>query len=96
MEKHLIIWQKKAQKAFNDQMFWYYEHTNSQFAATFMENIIETVRQIASMPTIGRLEKVDRNKVYRSLPSHPKCRILYWYDEEEVHIVDLVFAARNR
>ena len=46
MEKRLVIWQKKAQKAFDAQMLWYYLNTNKQFAATYFKNITATVKHI--------------------------------------------------
>lgn len=95
MGKRLVIWQKKAQKAFDAQMFWYYLNTNEQFAATFFKNTTATVKHLSEMPSIGRLEKEDGKRIYRSFPSHPKCRILYWYNDKELHIVDLLFAACN-
>ena len=27
----------------------------------------------------------------QAFPSHPKCRIYYWYDEKELHITGLRF-----
>ncbi len=95
MGERVVIWQKKAKTAFNNQLFWYYLNTNKQFAATFFRNITETVSRISKMPSIGQLEKEDEKRIYRSFPSHPKCRILYWYNDTEIHIVDLLFAASN-
>lgn len=95
MEKYLVIWQRKAQRAFDNQMLWYYLNANKQFAATFFRNITETVERISEMPSIGQLEKEEGKRIYRSLLFHPKCRILYWYDDNELHIIDLLFANRN-
>ena len=65
MEKYLVIWQRKAQRAFDNQMFWYYLNANKQFAATFFRNITETVSRISKMPSIGQLEKEDEKRIYR-------------------------------
>lgn len=62
MEKYLVIWQRKAQRAFDNQMLWYYLNANKQFAATFFRNITETVERISEMPSIGQLEKEEGKK----------------------------------
>ncbi len=95
MGKYLVIWQKKAQRSFDEQMLWYYLNANKQYATTFFRNITKTISHISRMPSIGRPEKENGERVYRSFPSHPKCRILYWYNDTELHIVDLLFASRS-
>ena len=47
------------------------------------------------MPTIGRYKKISSNKTYRELLTHPKSKIVYWYDYKEIHILNIVFSDTN-
>ena len=91
MGKRRIVWSKIALNAYYDQAFWHKINKGEQFVRSFVRNIRETVEKIADMPTISRLEPERNKKQYRSFPSHPKCRIYYWYNEEELHITGLRF-----
>lgn len=91
-----VVWNKKALKAFKAQALWYRENTSYQYIKTFSYNICKTVAAISAMPSIGRIEKVVGNRTYRSIPSHPKSRIYYWYNENEIRIVDIIFSAESR
>ena len=88
-----VVWTKTALRAFYDQVFWYRMNMGEQFVRTFVRNIQETVEKITAMPSMGRLEAELKKseRPCRSLLSHPKCRIYYWYTEKEVHIIRLRF-----
>ena len=91
MGKRRIVWGKMALQAYYKQAFCYKTNKGDQFVQSFVRNIHETIEKIAIMPTIGRPESQKNRKQYRSFPSHPKCRIYYWYDEKELHITGLRF-----
>ncbi len=91
MGKRRIVWGKVALRAYYDQALWYRTNKGEQFVQSFVRNIQETIDSIAAMPTIGIPAPPKSKKQYRSFPSHPKCRIYYWYDEKELHITGLRF-----
>ena len=62
------------------------------FARTFNANIDKAIDQIAQMPHIGQREKSTLGgKNVRSVLTHPKCRIVYGYDDKTVVIIRLKF-----
>lgn len=91
MGSRRVKWSKKALKAFYDQALWYKINKGEQFVQTFTQNIHDTIESIAAMPSIGRLEQQMGKRQYYSFPSHPKCRIYYWYNEEVLYITGLRF-----
>lgn len=90
-----VTWSKTALYAFHNQAFWYRLNKGEQFVKSFSQNISQTIDTISGMPSIGRFEKRGNGKVYRSLLSHPKCRIYYWHTESELRIVNLRFTQMN-
>ena len=71
---------------------WYIAHYyGKQYVVTMQENIIHTVKVLQSFPSTGLLHKKKANKEYRSLLAHPKCKIYYWFDDQELHIIDVRF-----
>ena len=84
-----VIWTKRALAVFQKTAYWYAANLGIQFAVTFANNIL-------LMPTVGQLEKRGKDKEYRSILSHPLCRIYYWYNNTEIHIVRLRFNKMNK
>lgn len=75
-----VIWTKRALAVFQKTAYWYAANLGIQFAATFAKNVDEAVHKILLMPTVGQLEKRGKDKEYRSILSHPLCRVYYWYN----------------
>ena len=62
------------------------------FARTFNTNIDKAIDQIAQMPDSGQKEKSPRGGMnVRSVLTHPKCRIVYRYDNKTIVIIRLKF-----
>lgn len=87
-----LIWHKKALNSINKLSVWYIAHNyGNQYVVTMQRNIIHTIDSLHSFPTSGILHKRKANKEYRSLLAHPKCRIYYWFDDKELHIIDVKY-----
>ena len=85
-----LIWHKKAINSINKISAWYIAHNyGNQFVITVHENISFTVKSLHSFLSSGLLHKKEANKEYRSHLAHPKCRIYYWFDDKELHIIDI-------
>ena len=61
----------------------------ASFAKSFIEDIDNKLSILTTMPAIGKNKKVIGNKHYAELVSHPKLIIRYWYNEKELHLIDL-------
>ena len=94
MEQLKLYWSKLALKTFQNQCVWYENNASHQYTKTFSINIQKAVQQILSMPSMGRLEKITEKRIYRSILSHPKSRIHYWYDSKQLHIVGITFSQK--
>ena len=71
---------------------WLANTRGLDFARTFNANIDKTIDQIAQMPDIGQQEKTLRGrKIIRSVLTHPKCRIVYRYDDKAIVVIRLRF-----
>ena len=95
MGKLKLCWSKLALKTFLNQCLWYENNASHQYAKTFSNNIQKAISQVISMPSTGRLEKKSAKKTYRSILSHPKSRIHYWYDDKELHIIGIIFSQKT-
>ncbi|MEL5894539.1 type II toxin-antitoxin system RelE/ParE family toxin [Bacteroides sp. GD17] len=95
MERLRVTWSKTAIRAFYDEALWYQVNKGGQFVKSFSENIQKTINTVSGMPDIGRLEKEGSRKIYRSVLSHPKCRIYYWHNNHELRVVNLRFTQMN-
>ena len=84
-----VIWTKRALAVFQKTAYWYAANLGIQ-------NVDEAVHKILLMPTVGQLEKRGKDKEYRSILSHPLCRVYYWYNNTEIHIVRLRFNKMNK
>ena len=91
-----VIWTNRALAVFQKTAYWYAANLGIQFAATFAKNVDEAIHKILLMPTVGQLEKRGKDKKYRSILSHLLCRIYYWYNNTEIHIVWLRFNKMNK
>ena len=60
----------------------------NSFAKTFIEDIDKKLASLAFMPTIGQVRRIIGNKHYAEYVSHPKTKIRYWFDDNELHIID--------
>lgn len=85
-----LIWHRKALDSINKISTWYTAHNyGKQYVVTMQENISHTIKSLQSFPSSGLLYKTEANKEYRSHLAHPKCRIYYWFDDKELHIIDI-------
>lgn len=71
---------------------WYWLNCGQSYVDTFVNNVESTVLTASKMPTIGRYKKSNGSKTYRELLTHPKSKIVYWYDRAEIHILNIVFS----
>jgi len=87
-----VNWTKRAMNQRIHQARWFVDNCGIEFAQTFNSNIDKSVSQIALMPNIGQKEKSTRDgKSVRSVLAHPKCRIIYRYDDKTITIIRLRF-----
>ena len=85
-----VIWSKRATAQRLQQKKWLADIRGLDFARTFNANIDKAIDQIAKMPDIGQKEKSPRGGMnVRSVLTHPKCRIVYRYDDKTIVIIRL-------
>lgn len=89
MERRKIIWHTPAYHAYTKVIAWYTLNCGISFATTYSENTESTIDTLSAMPSIGKLVRIVGKKHYSQFISHPKTIIRYWYDDSEIHIVDL-------
>lgn len=91
-----INWSKRAMIQRIQQERWLVDSRGVEFAQTFNSNIDKAVNQIALMPNIGQKEKTTPSgKPVRSVLTHPKCRIVYKYDDKTITIIRLRFMMKS-
>lgn len=91
-----VNWTKSAMNQRVQQEGWLVDNCGMEFAKTFNSNIDKAVSQIALMPDIGQKEKSSRGgKPLRSVLAHPKCRIIYRYDDKTITIIGLRFMMKS-
>ena len=77
----------KGLLSFNQLVFIY---VGQQFVNTINANMGKTIELISKSPSIGKLIKKSNEKTYRSILTHKKTRIIYWYNKDSVHVVRLI------
>ncbi len=88
-----VKWSKRAIAQRLQQEKWLADIRGLDFARTFNANKDKAIDQIAQMPDIGQREKSTLGgKIVRSVLTHPKCRIVYGYDDKNIVIISLKFA----
>ena len=91
-----VTWGRRAFRIFVRQWRWEGDNVGIQAAETMRNNIADAILRIQRMPTVGRLHKTSGKKTYRIIQTHPKSSLLYWYDDQEIHIVRFIIALQNR
>lgn len=87
-----VIWLKRAIRQRDHQEEWYRITKGLDFAKSFICSLYRAESQIRTMPDIGQKEKSTRSGwQVRSVLAHPKCRIIYKYDDETIVIMRLKF-----
>lgn len=87
-----VVWTKRVVIQRLQQEKWLAEVRGIDFARTFDINIDKAIAQISVMPDIGQKERaLHDGKCLRSVLTHPKCRIIYSYNETTVVILRLKF-----
>ena len=90
MVRREIIWHLRARKAYFRLIYWYLFNGGPQFVKSINANMDKTIELISKSPSIGKLIKKNNKKTYRSILTHKKTRIVYWYNKDSVHIVRLI------
>lgn len=83
-----IIWHSTAYKRYSSIISWYVMNCGNSFAKTFIEDVDKKLELLSFMPSLGKTKRIVGKKKYAEFVSHPKTKIRYWYDEEEIHIID--------
>ena len=90
MVRREIIWHLRARKAYFRLIYWYLFNVGQQFVNTINDNMGKTIELVSKSPSVGKLIKKSNEKTYRSILTHKKTRIIYWYNKDSVHIVRLI------
>jgi plasmid stabilization system protein ParE len=89
------IWLKSARTRIERQERWFIDNKGQDFAVTFIENIRKAVNGVMAMPSIGQLGYATNGYTYRSVLTHPKCRIYYRYNDSVVVFYKVHFSLMN-
>lgn len=76
-----------------EQIVWYEANRGYSFVDSFKRNVLSAIDILTTMPTIGIKIKESDGKDYRSFAIHKRCTMYYWYNEKELHIINLQFKA---
>jgi hypothetical protein len=95
VERNIII-HEKAENSFRKKVAWYYLHCGLQFINTFTNDIWHTYHTLAAAPSIGKVKKTTANRTYAEFVSHAELIVQYWYDDKELHILNLVSTKMKR
>ena len=87
------IWRKSARTCIERQERWFIDNKGEDFAVTFIANIRKAVNSVISMPSIGQLGYIANGYTYRSVLTHPKCRLYYRYNDSVVLFYKVHFAS---
>ena len=89
MAERDIIIHVKAENSFRKKASWYYMNRGASFVVSFTEDIWQTYHALAQMPTIGQTKKATPSRTYAEFVSHPQVIVQYWYNDRELHILNL-------
>lgn len=83
-----IEWGRRAFSQFIQIVNWYEQTCGMIFSDKFYKGIHDTLDIIAQTPTIGIIDerRSSGKHVYRSFLAHPKYRIIYRYDDNNIYV----------
>lgn len=86
---YVIHWEKEALTVMKKIFDWYLEEMGTKAADKFKNGIIKAVNTLEVCPTIGKIEPMlaHRDKCYRSFAEHSNHKIIYFIENDIVHIV---------
>lgn len=86
-----IIWKRQALKRVDEIARWYADNMGGTAARHFLQGISETVQTLSGSPDIGKLdERRSTTKVkFYSFVTHPKYKIVYYFNSRSIYIVTL-------
>lgn len=96
MAQRKIVIHEKAENAFRRVVSWYCLNCGYSYSATFVNDISKTYALLAFQPSMGKCKKKTQNRCYAEFVSHPLTIVRYWYDEKEIHILNLIFTRQSR
>lgn len=56
-----------------------------------MTNVMEDIELLCSMPSLGRQIPTKGKREYRVFVSRKKCLLKYWYDDNMLYVVNVIF-----
>ena len=85
-----MIWHQEAENAWYS-MAVYCSTLGRKSLNRFMANIQDWVNSLALNPNMGQREPMleNRAKPYRSIVAHKNCKIIYYVENDTLHIADL-------
>lgn len=89
MAARIIIIHEKAENSFRKKAAWYYIHRGTDFVVSFTKDLWNTYETLAQMPSVGQIKKTTTTRIYAEFVSHPQVVAQYWYNSEELHILNL-------
>ena len=98
MDALRIVWKRLALRRVDEISSWYAENMGITAARHFLEGIENTVLTLAHSPHVGTLdERRSNSKIkYYSFLSHPKYRIIYYFNSRTIYVVTIYRALMRR
>ncbi len=86
---YTVHWEIEALTIMKQIFDWYFVEMGSKAANKFRNGIIKAVNTLEVCPTIGKIEPllVHRSKCYRSFAEYSNHKIIYFVENDIVHIV---------
>ncbi len=89
------VWTRKAYRIYIKALAWERYNVGSNASQTMLKNLHDGIELVKKMPTAGQFERKVGRHEYRSYLIHPKCRMYYWYNRKEIHIVNFIFSMQK-
>lgn len=84
-----IVWTKRALARTTEVANWYVTKMGTNAAHKFVTDLEKTISCLSNSPTIGRKENISKEYNYYSFLIHPKYRVIYRFDSENLFIIAL-------
>lgn len=91
MEALSIRWNNDASDKFIELAQWYYLHAGEKISSRFVDGIMHCIRLLTVNPNLGFIEPelTGRKKIYRAIIEHRDFKIIYFVENDAIHIADI-------
>ncbi|MBC8602352.1 type II toxin-antitoxin system RelE/ParE family toxin [Parabacteroides acidifaciens] len=91
METLTVRWNNDASDKFIELAQWFETHMGEKAASKFIEGIMHSIELLTTNPQLGFVEPElsGRSKQYRAIIEHKRYKIIYFVENDAIHIADI-------